>query len=72
MEPLRSVKVSVNITPDTAARLDRLRRRNHWTRSTAAAVLLQRALDAEGRPPPAGSPPDAPANPPDAASVPAA
>lgn len=59
MEPLRSVKVSVNITQDDAARLDRLRQRNHWTRSTAAAVLIKRQLDADDSPPPAQNP-DAP------------
>jgi metal-responsive CopG/Arc/MetJ family transcriptional regulator len=43
-DPLRSAKVSVNLAPAMAARLDRLGRRNHWTRSTAAAVLIERGL----------------------------
>ena len=47
--PLRSKKVSVNLTAEDEARLDRLAARNHWTRSTAAEVLLKRALDDDER-----------------------
>jgi hypothetical protein len=47
MDAIRTEKISVNLTPDQAARLDRYAERNHWTRSTAAAVLLERGLDAD-------------------------
>ncbi len=45
MEAIRNEKVSVNLTPDQVARLDRYAARNHWSRSTAAAVLIERGLD---------------------------
>jgi predicted transcriptional regulator len=44
MDALRTEKISVNLTPDVLARLDRLAAANHWTRSTAAAVLIERGL----------------------------
>ncbi len=47
MEAMRNEKISVNITPELAARLDRFAVRNHWSRSTAAAVLIERGLPAE-------------------------
>jgi hypothetical protein len=47
MEAIRNEKISVNLTPDQAARLDRYAARNRWSRSTAAAVLIERGLDAE-------------------------
>jgi hypothetical protein len=47
MEALRNEKISVNLTPDQAARLDRYAERNRWSRSTAAAVLIERGLDAD-------------------------
>lgn len=43
----RTVKIYVNLTPDQAARLDRYRQVHRWSRSTAAAVLVERALDAD-------------------------
>ena len=45
-EEVRSIKVSVMITPSLAARLDGYRHRDQRTRSTAAAMLIERALDA--------------------------
>jgi predicted transcriptional regulator len=47
MDALRSQKMTVNLTPEMAARLDRLARRNHWKPATAAAVLIERGLDAD-------------------------
>jgi len=47
MEAIRNEKISVNLTPDQAARLDRYAAQNHWSRSTAAAVLIMRGLDAD-------------------------
>ena len=47
MEAIRNEKISVNLTPDLAARLDRFAARNHWSRSTAAAVLIEDGLDAD-------------------------
>lgn len=51
MEATRTEKISVNLTPDVAAKLDRFASANHWTRSTAAAVLIERGLtdDEESR-----------------------
>ena len=43
----RTEKISVNLTPEMAASLDRFAERNHWTRSTAAAVLIERGLAGE-------------------------
>ncbi len=37
-------KISVNLTPQLVARLDRYAERNHWSRSTAAAVLIEDGL----------------------------
>jgi len=45
MEATRTEKISVNLTPDQVARLDQLAARNHWSRSTAAAVLIAHGLD---------------------------
>jgi len=47
MEAVRTQKISVNLTPGQVARLDRLAARNHWSRSTAVAVLIERGLDAD-------------------------
>jgi predicted transcriptional regulator len=47
MDALRSQKMTVNLTPETAARLGRLARRNHWKPATAAAVLIERGLEAD-------------------------
>jgi hypothetical protein len=45
MEALRSEKVTVNLTPGTAARIDALGKRSRWTRSTATAVAIERGLE---------------------------
>ena len=47
MEAIRTEKISVNLTSEQVARLDRLAARNHWSRSTAASVLIVRGLDAD-------------------------
>jgi metal-responsive CopG/Arc/MetJ family transcriptional regulator len=47
MDATRKEKISVNLPPELAARLDRFAKRNHWSRSTAAAVLIERGLDAD-------------------------
>lgn len=44
MDAIRTEKISVNLTPEQAARLDRYAASNHWSRSTAAAVLIERGL----------------------------
>jgi predicted transcriptional regulator len=49
VDALRSQKMTVNLTPEMAARLDRLARRHHWKPATAAAVLIERGLDADER-----------------------
>ena len=47
MEETRTEKISVNLTPSVLARLDAMRARRRWTRSTAAAVLIEHGLDSE-------------------------
>jgi len=47
MNANRTERITVNLTPELAEQLDRLAERNHWTRSTAAAILIERALDSE-------------------------
>ena len=49
MEETRTEKISVNLTPSVLARLDEMRARRRWTRSTAAAVLIEHGLDSEDR-----------------------
>lgn len=49
MEETRTEKISVNLTPSVLARLDGMRARRRWTRSTAAAVLIEHGLDSEDR-----------------------
>lgn len=44
---MRTEKISVNLTPDQMARLDRYARRHRWSRSTAAAALIEQGLDAD-------------------------
>jgi hypothetical protein len=44
MDEIRSVKISITLTPSEAARLDAYAERHHWTRSTAAAVLIKNGL----------------------------
>lgn len=45
MNAVRTERVTVNLTPEVAERLDRLAGRNRWTRSTAAAILIELALE---------------------------
>jgi hypothetical protein len=45
MEALRTEKISVNLTPDATAKLDEFAAQNRWSRSTAAAVLIERGLE---------------------------
>jgi metal-responsive CopG/Arc/MetJ family transcriptional regulator len=47
MDAIRTEKISVNLTPELMARLDRFAERNRWTRSTAAALLIERGLPDE-------------------------
>lgn len=47
MDAIRTGKISVNLTPELMARLDRFAEQNHWTRSTAAAILIERGLPQE-------------------------
>jgi metal-responsive CopG/Arc/MetJ family transcriptional regulator len=42
---IRTERFSVNITPSLMARLDAYRYDRRWTRSTAAAVLIEQGLD---------------------------
>jgi hypothetical protein len=46
-DPVRKEKFSVLLTPKVAARLLRFAARNRWSRSTAAAVLIERGLEAD-------------------------
>jgi hypothetical protein len=48
-DALRTEQLMSKVTPELSARVNGFARANRWTRSTAAAVLLQRALDAEDR-----------------------
>lgn len=43
----RTERITVNLTPDSLARLDQFAEQRHWTRSTAVAVLIERGLDRE-------------------------
>jgi hypothetical protein len=47
MNAVRSERVTVNLTPDAAGRLDRFAEENHWTRSTAAAVLIEQIAEGD-------------------------
>ena len=47
MNANRTERITVNIEPELAEQLDRFAERNHWTRSTAAAILIQRGLEDE-------------------------
>jgi predicted transcriptional regulator len=44
MDAVRTERVTVNLTPEVAERLDRFAEQNRWTRSTAAAVLIEEGL----------------------------
>jgi hypothetical protein len=47
MDAPRTERVTVNLAPDVAARLDRFAGEHRWTRSTAAAVLIEQGLPEE-------------------------
>jgi hypothetical protein len=51
MNAQRTVRITVNLTPALTALLDRYAEENRWTRSTAAAVLIERGLPGETEPP---------------------
>lgn len=44
MNAARTERVTVNLAPDVAARLDTYAQERRWTRSTAAAVLIESGL----------------------------
>lgn len=50
MDATRTERVTVNLTPGLAARLDAFAALNHWTRSTAAALLIENGLPQEDKP----------------------
>jgi hypothetical protein len=57
MDSIRTQKISVNLTPEQVARLDSYAARHHWSRSTAAAVLIDSGLNAaDDAPRDAGTP----------------
>jgi metal-responsive CopG/Arc/MetJ family transcriptional regulator len=47
MDAVRTERITVNLTPDLVARVDRFAALNRWTRSTAVAVLIEQGLPAE-------------------------
>jgi metal-responsive CopG/Arc/MetJ family transcriptional regulator len=47
MAELRSERFSVSLTPSALAKLDAYAAERRWTRSTAAAELIERGLDEE-------------------------
>jgi hypothetical protein len=47
MAPERTERFTVNLTPDQLAWLDQFAEQNHWSRSTAVAVLIERARSGE-------------------------
>jgi metal-responsive CopG/Arc/MetJ family transcriptional regulator len=42
MNANRTERITVNLTAEQVERLDRFAERNHWSRSTAVAVLIER------------------------------
>ena len=44
MDATRTERVTVNLTPEVMARLDDFAEQHRWTRSTAAAVLIEQGL----------------------------
>jgi metal-responsive CopG/Arc/MetJ family transcriptional regulator len=44
-EEKRTERFSVSLRPSLLSKLDAFARENHWTRSTAAAVLIEEGLD---------------------------
>ena len=49
MDELRSERFSVSLTPSALAKLDAYAAEHRWTRSTAAAELIERGLDEDQR-----------------------
>lgn len=47
MDATRNERITVNLTPELLARLDLFAEQRRWTRSTAAAVLIERGLEGE-------------------------
>lgn len=47
MNAERTERVTANLTPELAARVDRFAEQNRWTRSTAIVVLIERGLEGE-------------------------
>ena len=47
MDELRSERFSVSLTPTVLAKLDAYAADHRWTRSTAAAELIERGLEEE-------------------------
>lgn len=45
MDETRSEAVFVSTTPALKQRLDAYAKRNHWSRSTAAVILIEHGLD---------------------------
>ena len=50
MDEVRSERFSVSVTPAMLARIDAYAMEHRWTRSTAAAELIERALRQPGEP----------------------
>ena len=44
MDANRTERITVNLTPDVTARLDKYADQHKWTRSTAAAILIEQGL----------------------------
>jgi predicted transcriptional regulator len=44
MDAVRTERVTVNLTPDVSARLDQYAGQHKWSRSTAAAILIEQGL----------------------------
>jgi hypothetical protein len=49
MKAIRSERFSVNLTPAALARLDAYAEDHHWTRSMAAALLIEQGLQDHGQ-----------------------
>ena len=46
MAAVRTDRITVNLTPDQMSALIRFAKRHRWSLSTAAAVLIERSLEA--------------------------
>jgi metal-responsive CopG/Arc/MetJ family transcriptional regulator len=45
MDATRTERITVNLTPELIEQLDRFAEQHRWTRSTAAAILIERGLE---------------------------